>query len=121
MITLGKKQMMAFSEQRLHSFVKRMVYLLQHEFIKEINVLKLNNNDLEIMVFQGIMTAEKYHIIQEYDLELYLQCMLLLNPKFDNDFNFPWATTILNNNSLSGNQKMDQINNYLLFSLSEEK
>ena len=116
MFRIRKEQFEVFSDQQMNPFVERMVERLKSDFSEDVANQKLEEEDLEPLVRQGIQDAEQYGVIGELDLELYIDCLVLFSPTFDRDPQFPWAGNIFRNDSLSGTEKMNQIHDYLIFS-----
>ena len=105
----------AFSEERVKSFISRMVDRLRHSFPKEIAEQKIQERDLFRLVQQGIKTAESYGVFGEMDVELFIDCLVLLSPRFDTDPEFTWAGDSLRRQDIDGTAKMDLIHNWLVF------
>ena len=61
--------------------------------------------------------AAAYQVLNEEDVELFIDCMLMLGLEFDEDPHFPWARDILSQKDLSGTEKMALIHDHLLFSV----
>jgi hypothetical protein len=70
------------------------------------------------MIHAGIVKAESYDITDEVDVERFLECMVRFGLDFDNHPQTSWAGQILQDKSLSGTEKMNQIDDYALFVLT---
>lgn len=103
----------------MESFVQRMVVHLRTNFPDERVALGLADEDLEPLAKEGVAKARGYGIMNETDLQLYLECMLMLSPAFDEDRS--WAGDILARADIAGNRKMGRISDYLAFGLRGEK
>jgi hypothetical protein len=121
MLKIRKEQMDALGAYMLRQFEKRMVKHLRKDFPKELQEHNIKKQDLEQMVRRGIADAKNYGVEYEDDLKLYVECMLLLSPNFDQDERFPWAKQILTREDVDGDIKMSEINEYLIFGMQEPK
>jgi hypothetical protein len=117
---IRNEQMDAFSKSREDAFIARMGKHLQTQFPKQLGKQGLEKEDLEPLVRQGIADAEQYGVIYEDDIRRYVECMVILGPKFDRDKkHHPWAGEILRNEDLDGEEKMDQIAGHIIFEIDE--
>jgi hypothetical protein len=112
-LRIRQAQMEAFSKSQEDAFVARMVRHLRDDFPEAIATQGLKEQELEPLVRQGMAEAEKYHVIYEDDIESYLECMILLGPRFDQDKRFSWADEILRRSDLDGEEKMRKIDEHL--------
>lgn len=110
-------QIAALHDSLERAFVSRMLVHLSSGFGSHIETLGLDHLSLEEMIRRGIANAREYRVVEESDIELYLECMVLLGPDFDR--RIPWCAAALQDVALSGAQKMDSINEYLLFGTEE--
>lgn len=113
------EQMQAMSRALEDAFVKRMVKHLCDGFPRQLEVQGLKEKDLEAMVRKGIMDAKQYDVIYENEIEKYIECMVILNPKFDKDPEIPWAVEILRRTNINGREKMEEISNHLIFKMDD--
>ena len=88
---------------------------------KRFDFAKMNEKDLESFVQQGISNSKNYGLENEDDLKLYIECMIILSPNFDQDQRFPWAKEILTNEDLDGEAKMASISEHMIFGLENPK
>jgi len=116
---IREEQKLAFIQSLEDSFVKNMVRYLKDNFPKHCKMWNLQEEDLEPLVRQGMAEAEKYGLFSEGQIQRYLECMVILGPKFDQDEKYPWAGEILRREDLDGEEKIDQISGYLLFEWEE--
>jgi len=116
---IRKEQIEAFSESLKEAYVVRMAAHLRDDFPEQLESQGLQEDDLEPLVRQGMADAEKYGVVYESDVQLYLECLVLLGPKFDRDRKYPWARQTLRRKDLDGAAKMDEIEQYLVFELEE--
>ena len=119
MLQIRRSQMEAFSKQMEDAFVKRMVRHLRADFPEELTAHDLQETDLDRFARRGVNDARGYGVVNEKDVQLYIECMVLLCPDFDRSDRFPWAGETLKREDLDGEQKMDQINEHLAFGLGE--
>ena len=110
-------QMRAFSEELETRFVTRMVRHLRDDFPADLARQKLEVKDLEPLVRRGLAESRKYGVVNEGDVERYVECMVVLSPSFDVDPKFRWAKEILQREDLDGESKMDEIDEYRIFGL----
>jgi hypothetical protein len=59
--------------------------------------------------------AATYSVRNEQDVEILLDCAMMLGLEFDHDPRFPWARSILQRNDLTETEKMSLIHDYWLF------
>ena len=116
---IRKEQMDALRKSREDAFVARMVKHLRNDFRKGRVTQHIAEGDLEALVRRGITDAEKYGVIYEDDVRLYIECMVVLGPMFDQDQRCGWAGELLRQEGLDGTTKMDQIDQYLIFGTAE--
>jgi len=117
MLHIRPEQMDALSDYMLWRFKGRMVTHLRKTHSKKLQ--KVPDGELKAMVETGIERAKKYDVINEGDVQLFIECMVILGPGFDCDKNFPWAGDILSRKDIDGQVKMAQISEYLIFSIPE--
>ena len=109
------EQMEALTKHRVDVFVERMIVHLQSEFADEIRSLSIASDELDKFVREGIDMAESYEVVNEDDVELFLECRLMFGPSFDRDLRVKWASETLNRADLNGTEKMDIIHDYVIF------
>lgn len=119
MFQLRKNQMNAFSAERLERFVTRMVNRLPADFPTDVRRLRLTPEAIEPLVRDGIRRAGEFGVRIERDVELFLECLLMFHPHFDDDDREAWAGEILRDENLTGTQKMDRIHDHLVFQTSK--
>ena len=111
----------SFSQERMNAFTSRMVDRLRLIFPKQIVEQNLMESDLLPLVQQGIKTAESYGVVGEMDVELYIDCLVLLGPRFDTDQQFAWAGDSLRRSDIDGTAKMDFIHDHLVFATDKAR
>jgi len=121
MLNLREDQMEALGRAGEETFVTRMADHLRRDFPAELQRHGIAPAQVEDLVRRGMADARGYGVEYEADLQLYLECLLLLGPAFDRDPQLPWARAILTRGDLDGAGKMDQIDEALLFALGEPR
>jgi len=117
MVQIRQAQLDAMSHELEERFVARMVRHLHDDFPEQCRSQGLTEERLEALTREGMARAAAYRVVDEADVQLYLECMVLLGSRFDVDRRFPWAGEILPHEGLTGTEKMDQVHDHLLFSL----
>ncbi|MSQ48570.1 MAG: hypothetical protein EXR78_09365 [Deltaproteobacteria bacterium] len=115
MLRIRQEQMEALSAVMRTAFVRRVVARLRTDFTSEMEKLCLHDADLTPTVERIIDKAATYSVRNEQDVELFMDCAMMLGLEFDQDPSFPWARSILQRNDLTGTEKMSLIHDYLLF------
>jgi hypothetical protein len=116
-LVIRQEQIDAFKGHMIAEFVERMVVHLPQTFPEQLHAMP--EPELHSLVHQGIEKADGYGVVLETDVQRYLECMVMLNPKFDTTPETEWAGKILNDGTLTGTQKMDSIDNHMIFSQAE--
>jgi hypothetical protein len=111
------EQVAVFTRRLESQFARRMANHLRATFPKEVEKLGINDQGLEQLALRGLADARKYGVVNEGDVQRYLECMVILGPEFDTDERIPWAAQALRRTDLDGEAKMDQIDEYLIFDL----
>jgi hypothetical protein len=117
MLTIRKEQIDELLKNKGEDFVERMEEHLKVNFSKELAKNSLQVKDLKLIILNSIENANEYNIEYENDMILYIECVALLGPGFDTNNKYPQVIEILNRKNLTGNEKMDQINEFLTFEL----
>lgn len=77
-------------------YMLKLLYALfpeKYEAVGDLNTRQL--------IRQGDQTARGHHLTGEQGIAFYISLMFLLGAGFDNDPQYPWATTVLNDASLT--------------------
>lgn len=114
-LTIRRTQFVAFREQLTTAFLHRMVRHLGLHFPRQLSERDLGAVDLEPLVRQGMEQAEQYGVVYEDAVRRYLECMVILGPRFDEDRAYPWAGETLRRDDLDGEQKMNTIGEHIVF------
>ena len=113
--TIRRAQFRAMSKQLRQRFTDDMVRHLHENFLGDCKKQGIAEQNLRLLVSSGIETAAKFDIVDRQDVQLYLECLVLLGPAFEADERLPWAGKILNRTNLIGKAKMDLIHDHLVF------
>ena len=116
MLVIRKQQMDVFRNYEIKKFEDRMVLHLRSGFPEQTKTIP--EQALREMILTGIDKAESYKVTDEVDVERFLECIMRYGSDFDTDPNISWAAEILRDESFTGTEKMNQINNYELFVLT---
>lgn len=117
-LIIRPKQFDAFKAALRAAYVRQMVEHLQVRFSKECRSQGYNSYLLTDLVSQAINDADRYGVRQASDLQLYLECLALLGPTFDNETD--WAASILSQTDLDGTAKMDAIHDHMVVKFANE-
>ena len=109
MLIIRKEQMETFEEYMIDAFNKKMVLHLSNVCPEE--TASVSDEELSLVVKNGLEKAESYDITEENDIQRFLEHMLVHGPGFD-DGSDPVAQEILHDTDLDGEDKMDKIDFY---------
>src|SRR4051812_25743958 len=110
---IREKQMDAFADSMLQQFENKMVAHLRSRFAKQLAAT--SDGELKAKVHKGIERAESYGVTAKYDVRRYLEYTVEYGPEFDTATQ--WAGPILKAKGLSGDKKMNNLDNYSTFEL----
>jgi hypothetical protein len=105
--------MEAFSQQQHLRFEDEMLAHLRREYGHVLG--RRDDAWVREMIRVGIDQAAEYDIVLERDVARYLELMLVLSPDFDDSDETPWGRNILTDASLSAEEKLDRICEFVLF------
>lgn len=97
-------------------FVRKALSTLKRKFPDGLNKGK-DVKDEESIFLHALYDAKKYKVHYEKDLLLYFECVFLFGIEFDKNKKYQWAKNILINNDLTGEVKMNEIHNHIVFAL----
>ena len=100
-------------------FVIELVSHLKADFKEQLTQQGLTSDQLEPLVRLGISRAKKYDVVLKNDVWLYIECMVLFSPDFDENPDSAWAGETLRREDIDGTAKMGQINDHMLFGLDQ--
>lgn len=112
-MVIRAEQMHNFDRSARTQFALSQEQRLRYRFPRETR--DLSSAVLPNEIGNGIRRAAGYSVTAARDIELFLDCMLMLGSTFDNEPRIPWARRILNRGDLSGTEKMSLIHDRLLF------
>jgi len=115
-LIIRKEQWDVLSKYMVDQFVDGAVVHLRKAFPEQTK--NLTEPVLRGMIRTGIEKAESYDVTDEADVERFLECMVRYGSDFDTDPETSWAGQILYDESLTGTEKMNQIDDYALFVLT---
>jgi hypothetical protein len=113
MLKIRKAQVEALSQAMLRQFEDRMVTHLRAACPEQTQ--DVSEPELRATIRLGVESAAKYEVTDEVDVRRYLECLVLYGPDFDANPRTPWAGQILNDKELTGTEKMNRIDDYVLF------
>lgn len=116
MVIIRKEQMEVLSKNMVNQFVDNTLIHLRTIFPDQTQ--DMTDQQLRDMIQAGINEAESYEITDEVDVERFLECIVRYGRDYDTDPKTSWAGEILRDESLTGMEKMNQINDYELFVLT---
>jgi radical SAM superfamily enzyme with C-terminal helix-hairpin-helix motif len=119
MLKIRDEQMKVFEEASLRNFEDRMVIHFRSNLLEQTK--NMSEQDLRELIKMGIDRAELYEVTDEVDVERFLECMVRYGSDFDTDPKTSWAGEILRDESFTGTEKMNQINDYELFVITEDR
>jgi hypothetical protein len=112
MLTIRTQQIQILEEARRRRFVDEMAAHLSRCFAGKRAVA--DPDRLRATIGEGVEAAQKYGIVSRDDLRRYLEFRTEYGPDFEQ---LPWAARILNDPTLSGSGKVEQIDDYSLYRL----
>lgn len=115
MFQITKDHSKQFQQQQRERFARKLADRLATEFPNELKRWDIPEKQVLQFVKHSMSLAERYHINRTMDVELYVDCCVLLSPDFDTNTEFAWAGEVLNQDELTGTAKMDLIHDHLVF------
>ncbi len=107
MMRIRPEQMEAFDRLSLEAFLDRGAAHLRKEFPKE--MAEASDANLRIQVRRGIDRAAKYGLTSQYEVICFVDAEVLLGEDFDGDPKHEWAKELLDDPSLSPEDKADHL------------
>jgi hypothetical protein len=104
-LLIHKTQIDALTRVGVDEFVERMVAHLERVFPEE--SAARGKAELSAMIYEGITRAASWRIEREYHICLYLDVMMALGPRFDEDPTIPWARELLEDPALGPGAGID--------------
>jgi len=116
-LKVREEQLQALAANQEEAFVRQMVSHLNADFKEHLTKQGLKSEQVEPLVRLGISRAKKYSVVKNSDVQLYIECMVLLSPDFDESSSTPWAGETLRRSDIEGREKMDTISDHMLFGM----
>ena len=101
-VRIREEQMNAFSQYMHGSFDKRAAVHLRKEYPAETETK--TDTDLLELIQQGTEMASRYQFIRESEIAVFLDLMILFDPRFDETTE--WAREILANSRFSSDERL---------------
>jgi hypothetical protein len=114
-LVIRTAQERAIAAARFEAFVARMVAMVSAQSSTADNAVALKPETAETFVRAQIAAAQRYGIVSARDLKTYIACALAFGPRFDADPQRPWAAAVLADADLSGSEKAEVLEQYLVF------
>jgi hypothetical protein len=108
------KHFESLQKQQMDHFVDQTIQRWQANNPDSCAMLAAENHPLEQIIREAIDDAESYGVTGEADVELYLDCICLLGVHFNRNKQFAWVHEILQQESIDGTGKIDQIHDRLV-------
>ncbi len=115
MFRISNQHLDAFREQFAEDYAIRLAHRIVDKFPDELTKLGLDQQQVLPFVKDSVSRAKQYGVDRTLDVELFVDCCVLLCPDFDKSPEYPWAREILGRDELTGTAKMDLIHDYLIF------
>jgi hypothetical protein len=94
---------------------RQSVARLRRQFPEKLAADRISDSELERHIDHNLARAALYAIEDDADLASYLDYMVVLGPRFDEDPALPWARRVLERDDLTGSVKMWLLNEHMLF------
>lgn len=114
MLTIRREQMAVLERCMFKRFEDRMVVRLSTSYPQQ--CAAMSEPALRDMIREGTKQAAVYRVTAEFDVERYLECMVLYGVDFDTADRTLWAGEILRAEGVEGSEKMNRIDNHETFS-----
>ena len=118
MLVIRKAQMAVLEQAVVRTFENRMIEHLEEFFPKHCEIL--GREQVRKVIRLGLERAEKYDLVSERDVHLYVGLMFMLGSYFDQDPQLPWAAKILTDEEITDpNDRADQLYDQAMAYLDE--
>ncbi|MDY6992596.1 MAG: hypothetical protein SVR94_08340 [Pseudomonadota bacterium] len=114
MLVIRSEQVEVLELYMVEQFEARMRVHLRRVFAEELE--GVSEEELREQIRLGVERARSYQIMQQSDVQRYLECMVVYGWKFDTT---EWAKVILHRENWDGEMKMDEIEQHE-FRLAEQ-
>ena len=115
MLQIRVDQVEVLSNRGLNAQIKAFAQGLRERFAVQLSERGISDAMVDDFVREGIGAASRHGIVGTSDVRLYLECMLVLSPCFDEDPKFAELGEILIREKLTGTEKMALVHDHLLF------
>ena len=116
---ITKAQAELFALKNEETFVRLTAEHLRARHAEALEKHGIKDDALEKFVRATMAEAEKHGVVNEPDIRFYCECKLILGPKFDRASDTAWAGEILSRNDIDGAQKMNEIEEHMLFATDD--
>jgi hypothetical protein len=113
-LVIRQEQMRAFEVAQRQRFEDGMIAHLTTRFAGSPAVA--DKEELRALIREGLQLASKYGIVVQYDLRRFLEFRTEYGSQFQT---IPWIARILNDSTLSGCGKMEQMDAQSLFAVRQ--
>ena len=110
---ISDAHMQAFSAQQQKRFEDEMCAYFKAEYPDKYQ--RAGEPWVRELINHGIEKGRKYDILLEPDVARFLDLMFAISPNIDENEETAWVRPILNQRGLTGEQKLDQIHEHLMF------
>lgn len=121
MLIIRKEQMEMMSRSREALFERQLMDHLHKTFPNRIKIEGLDTAVLHRFVKYGISQARSWGITSCSGIQQYIDCSLVLGPDFAHDIHYPWAGRLLQDESLSGQEKAEGLSWHMLSEINWEE
>jgi hypothetical protein len=116
MLVIRNEQLTVFEEAAVKEFESRTTEYIELNFPKHYEIQGVET--IRTVIHEGVQKAWEYGFILEKHLTEYICLMFTLGSAFDRDIQFPWATAILEDDSIPNAASrmdglLDMCNDYL--------
>jgi hypothetical protein len=113
-LVISNDQLLIFGRYRVQEFIARMALEMTAAFPIETELL--SGPALDGMILAAIEQSRLYGITLEVDVQRYVEYLFAFRADFDT---IDWAGCILRDDRLTGTQKMDSIDSYVVSALTD--
>lgn len=94
MLIIRQNQLDLFDKRAGHEYEERLHTRLWKRYPEEAHAL--GEQPLRNLIRRGVSRSKQYGLESERDVALFVDLMLFLGPRFDQDPGLPWVSEILN-------------------------
>jgi ABC-type uncharacterized transport system involved in gliding motility auxiliary subunit len=115
LLSLNYDQIKSIERDREALFVSRLAARLQADFSEKLAEYGVTPEKTELFTAVKVALAREYGVRYEEDFVLFLDAAMTLGPHFDTDPTHPDVVETLNRKDLLGDEKMDFLDEYMVF------